>query len=445
MRKGLSALLACLAMSSLMPLWARTDYMDLFRNGSYESIRKAVRGNPGIVLKKTGPNKQTALMHALESGRSGDILGLIIDAGPGIDRKAKDGRTAVMFAAQYAPDAAVFDRIVRAESILKSRRKKRILRTDKQGHDSFHYARLNRNPAVYDALLAYTDDPAPQPPAEQEAQEVQAQVLAEEAPALQDTGQPETEECTADAMPEPPPAEEPKEFPAPPEAYKKTYLFDTDIYMEATAAAWQPQHGDVSAAPHEAGLTPLMAAAKASDARLVRQLMQSGAHPDDQDSDGWTALMYAARYAADEEAVSALISGNASMEIRNAFGLSALDLAIQYNPNVRITQILLRDHAPDTGSAISAFYHAIETPVRPAEKTLAFIQMGQSVGIMRGSDTPLMHAAKYAADSAVLGVLIDAGANIHTRDASGRTAFDYAKENGRLIRDESFWRLNGGS
>ena len=54
-----------------------------------------------------------------------------------------------------------------------------------------------------------------------------------------------------------------------------------------------------------------------------------------------------------------------------------------------------------------------------------------------------MYACEYASSTRVIKLLLDNGALYTIRDSSGKKAFDYAKQNNKLERDEIYWLLNG--
>jgi ankyrin repeat protein len=76
------------------------------------------------------------------------------------------------------------------------------------------------------------------------------------------------------------------------------------------------------------GATTLMAAARAGDVEVVRDLVRRGAAVDARDEDGYTALMYAANVG-DRAAVDELIAAEADVNARDDEGSTPLMFAAQ--------------------------------------------------------------------------------------------------------------------
>lgn len=82
------------------------------------------------------------------------------------------------------------------------------------------------------------------------------------------------------------------------------------------------------------GWTPLLWLAKYNRApEVVRVLLDAGAEVDARDVDGWTPLMIAASYNSNPETVWVLLHAGADPEARNSAGETAWDL-IQHNENL---------------------------------------------------------------------------------------------------------------
>jgi ankyrin repeat protein len=173
--------------------------------------------------------------------------------------------------------------------------------------------------------------------------------------------------------------------------------------MSAAAIGAQPAHLDAG----RPGVTPLMMAA--FDGADVVPLLRSGARADETAADGMTALLFAALHGR-PEAVEALLDAGASLKTRNRNGMTALLLAAEYNPDPRVTALLVKRGAP----------------------------VDDRDGHGR---TPLIAAAgRNNAD--VVEVLLAAGANARAEDHDHRTAALYAQYgNGKLAGTPTFWKL----
>lgn len=151
---------------------------------------------------------------------------------------------------------------------------------------------------------------------------------------------------------------------------------------------------DVHARDGTSGTTVLVAAAPIADAKLVRLILDRGADADAPDDDGTTPLMAAAAV------------GNLPA-VRELIGAKA---------NVNAAKRLRPIELIDAENRSSPFL---------ADKTLRRIRAKRKDPLT----TPLMLAAANG-HAAVAEALLAAGANPDARDASDRTAADYADANG---------------
>lgn len=196
------------------------------------------------------------------------------------------------------------------------------------------------------------------------------------------------------------------------------------------------------------GVTLLMKAAKAGNDWDVQMLIANGADVNLRDKDGWSALMYAVRYQNSLSIVQALIQAGAHIRIRNKYNATPLLIAADYSQNPDIIALLLEGRSIAEDEVYKAFIMTITSTVGSDHikqtKVQLFLERGISVNRIWKGRTPLMYAAEYCDSTAVLNLLLEAGANTATRDADGNTAFDYAKQNRRLNHDDIYWTLNEG-
>ena len=87
-----------------------------------------------------------------------------------------------------------------------------------------------------------------------------------------------------------------------------------------------------------------MKAAKAGDLKLLDNLIFSKANVNLKDNEGWTALMFAARFSENPEVIKLLIANNADVFAKNNYGISALKLSAGFNKNSEITRLILEKH-----------------------------------------------------------------------------------------------------
>lgn len=252
------------------------------------------------------------------------------------------------------------------------------------------------------------------------------------------------------AVPLPPPSLPPPAV-RPSSSYGKTFLYDyADVPSDAENAAIEAvQSGPIIKNVNmqdEKGVTPLMFSIKCASADLTRTLLNSGADVNARDKEGWTPLMYAVRVQNDSALVGMLIDAGASVRTKNSYGVSPLVIAAEYSENPDIVSLLLDSYAATENETVKAFVHTITSSNVPlsvqCEKVRRFIDKGVPLNAFWEGKTPLMYAAAAGSSTAVIEVLLEAGAMPSARTASGLRAFDFAQKNQALERDDIYWSLN---
>ena len=225
-----------------------------------------------------------------------------------------------------------------------------------------------------------------------------------------------------------------------PKTYKDDYAEKSSENMHLTKIK-NPNSRDFN------GRSLLMKAVKNGNDWEIRSLLESGADVNVKDNDGWSALMYAVRYQNNLEVVRLLLRNGADMTAMNKYGSTPLDLAATYSSNPEILRSILKEFKGSQGEIFRAFVFSITSDVGNHASQLAKLQVFVDRGIQLNrfyeGKTPLMYAAGYSSSTDVIEFLLDNGAAVSIRDSSGKKAFDYAKANVKLERDETFWRLNG--
>lgn len=229
---------------------------------------------------------------------------------------------------------------------------------------------------------------------------------------------------------------------------KRVYLFDYATLDEETDRTVEDKNFDENHIFIENpdlrdihGRTRLMKAARGGDLELVENLIFSGCDVNLKDSDGWTALMFAARFSSNLKVVQTLILNGADVKTHNNFGISALKLASAFNKNIKIVSELLSRYSISETEVRGAFIYAISSDA-PTDVLELFTDKGLPVNSSYDGKTPLMYAAESNKDTKIIDWLLSKGAKTTYKTSDGMTAYDFAKRNRNLKRDDFYWSLN---
>ena len=220
----------------------------------------------------------------------------------------------------------------------------------------------------------------------------------------------------------------------------RTYLFDGlesfDTYI-VTEQKFEPiKNPD---AKDENGRTLLQNAAAHDDIELVTRLLASGANVNLTDGDGWSALMYAARFAQKSETTSALIEAGANVKAKNKFGSNALEIAAVYGTSADVLDELASHFGKK--EIVQAFFAAVGMG-RQRQILEVFFGHGITANIVHKGKTPLMLAAQTNTDTDCIEFLLERGADKTFVTADRKDAYYFAKRNPNLPRNDVFWSLN---
>lgn len=154
------------------------------------------------------------------------------------------------------------------------------------------------------------------------------------------------------------------------------------------------------------------------DGRVTIYLLKHGAHANDKFQNNLTALYLAASNSTTNPAVKALIKAGA-------------DVNIQLNDKAK-------NAAGRTPLIAASMLHRLDN-MRDLISAGATLDNQDHFGM-----TALMWAAYISRKGSkeAVKILLDAGANAKLRSTEGKTAFDYAKSNPRLVGSPVYWRLN---
>lgn len=447
---------------------AEDDYDGLIRTGSAAEIRKAMKKRHGMAESLIGDDKDTPLMLAVKYGRGEEIVSLMLRSGADLSAQNANGQDALQYACRYSEDEAVI-RLLLKKSGSKKDTGRKLLRKDSGGLCALDYAKSNPSPAALSLIRPYVEKADKNAAAEYEqtaapaaaAPESAAAAVPESAAAAGEKADSGSQTAGADDSAgkgaaedgAPPGRESPDGRPAV-SKYRKIYLYDyapkeqPDVPQETEtrdtplARIENPDETDAD------GRTALMKAAKAGNGWEVRSLISSGADVNLKDRDGWTALMYAVRYQNSLGLVGALLDAGADIQAASVYGVTTLQLAACYSSDPEILNTILGAYSPGEDELFRAFVLAItaagaSAPAQTARLRL-FLDRGLPLNRFYEGRTPLMYAAQYSSSTEILRLFLENGADPSVRTADGKTAFDFARANGRLARDETYWLLNAG-
>ncbi len=464
-------------------------------SGTEKEIKSVLKDNPEYVNIRDDAEKINPLMTALKADRPLSVIKILLkyDAQPMQLDNSK--RNSIMYAAEYSTDPKVLEKIIKSTSFFKYFRARNILKKDINGKTSFDYARENPVPEqMLSVLNMFTaeklpeekvkeenktketqDQVQPQTPKEEETVEVNQEAPAEEAgqtevpvplPAISVTSeatqsqdetpaQPQTQELDIQEKENTTPLfdftsvtqelqeQTDEDF----SAYSKTYLFDFACDDEQETEVPQSSADDIHTfienadAKDLSGRTKLMLASKKGNLELAENLIYSKADVNAQDNDGWTPLMFAARFSASPKMIKLLIKNGADIKQKNNYGVTSLRLAAGFSDSPAIVAELLNAYEATDSEVLSAFVYAVSSSA-PAQILEAFYKKGIPLNTAYEGKTALMYAAESNKDTKTLEWLLSKGAKKTYRTRNGMTAFDFAKQNKKLPHDEIYWTLN---
>ena len=223
--------------------------------------------------------------------------------------------------------------------------------------------------------------------------------------------------------------------------YKKLYLFEGIEAFDTYNAAEQKKV-ELIPEPNKQdknGRTLLHKAASQDDIEKILLLKDSGADFCLADNDGYTPLMYAARFAKKIETVAILLSNGASAKERNKFGLSAVEIAAADNKNPEIVAALL---AKSQKEDVKKAYVTAVGLGRPNKIIQKFFDGGMSPNMIYKGKSVLMYAAESNAHTDCIKLLLEKGADSTMLTSDWKDAFWFARQNPSLPKNDVYWSLN---
>lgn len=229
--------------------------------------------------------------------------------------------------------------------------------------------------------------------------------------------------------------------------YNKTrpeYLFE-EIDTEVTDSAEKTfKKIENPNAADKNGRTRLMNAIMNDDTVLCYNLLESGARVDIRDKDGWTALMYACRYAKTPDIIQLLFNYGSKIKDKSTFNMSVLQIAGAFCQNKEVLNIILIQAQTEKLSLTDSFITALKTE-RSKEIIELYIKFIPNINTLNKGKTPLMYAAENYETTEVIKLLLENGADPYVISSENKNAFSYAKENSKIKHDSIYWSLNVSS
>lgn len=406
----------------------KVDYEALVNNSTAKELEALIARDKNAVKAKLGYRGENLLLFALRNGKSVDIvnsLALNIKA-TATNSKKQDALTYISI--YTLSDEKVASLIFNKYPIAKKAALTSALkRKDSAKMSALDYIKANDNCCVYSLLIGKIDQ----------------KLLEKYKPASYGLPKKEEKKEEPEPVPEPPAPVGPSPAETP-----ETTMFLYDYAPKETQEIEEKKEIPI-ADPNKKdkmGVTLLMKAARAGNDWEVKKLLEAGALVNVQDYEGWSAIMYAARYQNSEAVINTLIKNGADLTLTNRYGTGVLSIAAVYSANPLIMKAILDNMTTGSQDVFKAFILALTSSEQSATSQVAklqvFIERNVSINRFYEGKTPLMYAALYATDTSIIKLLLDNGAIKTLRDTAGNTAYDWAKTNTQLAHDDTYWSLN---
>ena len=229
-------------------------------------------------------------------------------------------------------------------------------------------------------------------------------------------------------------------------------------------------------APDDQGRAPLRLAALEGRPEVMAALAEAGADPDALDGNGRTPLHLVAYFGTNPEIVSALVRAGADLAALDSRGRTPLEFAERFSEAPAIVTALrdamaaaaasgschdwntarffrnatvddvvrcldTEDPNARNQSGRTPMHYAAQGALPALVLTLAEAGAGLNAPDGKGGWTPLHLAAWFGTKPSVVAALLAVGADPAARDNTGKTPWDYARENAALEDTPPYWRL----
>ena len=477
------------------------DFYELAKSGSARAIQKALKKEKSAATARYGANNDTLLMVAIEAGREESFLSALLDFGVPPNDANDNGDTALIYAAKFGYGKSALKTLLSyaaspakkktraahrnnlgqkaADFLQDGTKEKKFLEryAEKEGkkkkpkgaaeipqkeiEENFiqeipaeDFPQAESDAQIQDEVFSEDENFTDEEPLESNSSEenrdgkFEAENPDDESNSSEKEISQETEsalqaESISDSDADAKIPEQKKSAETAPKKRRenmRTYLFDGlesfDTYI-VTEQKFEPiKNPD---AKDENGRTLLQNAAAHDDIEHVTRLLASGANVNLTDGDGWTALMYAARFAQKSETTSALIKSGANVKAKNKFGSNALEIAAVYGTSADVLDELASHFGKK--EIVQAFFAAVGMG-RQRQILEVFFGHGITANIVHKGKTPLMLAAQTNTDTDCIEFLLEREADKTFVTADRKDAYYFAKRNPNLPRNDVFWSLN---
>lgn len=470
------------------------DFYELAKSGSARTLQKALKKEKSAATARYGANNDTLLMVAIEAGREEIFLNTLLDSGVPPDAANDNGDTALTYAAKFGYGQSALKSIL-SYAASPAKKKERAAHRNNLGQKAADFLQDGSKEKKFLERYAEKESKKKKRKGAGEDEFVSQEIPIEEIAQaesdaqIQDEDSFEGENSTDENLAETNFSEEnhdeefadenseleldsEKEIPQEEEAMPKaenilasdtnskipeqkksadeilknrrenrrTYLFDGlesfDTYIIPDQKFKPIENPD---AKDESGRTLLQNAAANDDAEALQTLLASGANVNLADRDGWTALMYAAKFAKKAETAAALIKAGANVKAKNRFGANALEIAASYGESAEVLDELSSHFGKK--DLVRSFMAAVGMG-RPRDILEVFFRHGITANIVHKGKTPLMHAANTNTDTDCIAFLLEKGADKTFVTADRKDAYFFARQNPNLPRNDVFWSLN---
>ena len=420
-------------------------------DGTEKEIKKQLFAG-GYVNASYGENEDNLLLVALKHRRDEKIIALLLKVGVDTTYCNKNGDTPLLYACRYGYSVELAEQIIKKDTRKPLARQNKVLHRNNNKYCSFDYARTDEELLNMLQLYAplpenfFSDEylrdleieaePEKPEPVKNDAvpepivQKEKPQEIIEENPIPEVTAVPEAAAAAAVVTAE--------EY----NPYRKIYLFEgiDDIEYESDDKDQYKAH--ITNKADENGRTTLMKAAARDEHIVISALLTDKGIVNETDSDNWTSLMYAARYSKNEATIALLASSGADFSRKNRYGLSAVEIAAAGNKNPEVIKaVALRSSKTDRQKA---FITAISLD-RGEKIVSALYDKDIDINLIHQGMTPLMMACSTNTKTDTIEFLLKHGADIKIISSEYKKAFDYARENRSLPRNDIYWSLNSES